>query len=426
MALVRRLALALVTPLVATLTVAAPAVAQSTYTWSNSGASDWLNAGNWSGSPSNFPGITNSSTGNNAGDTAVFAGTLPSGNAVGIDMSSTGTPALLQLGVITFSNTSNSLTVGNSSATDGTLRLNGVTVGGQSDTVLSNTSGTQTLTIQSPSLTLRLGTLTNGVGYVFASSGSTISISTPITDGGTPKGITVQGGGIVTLSSGASDYTGTTLVQQGTLHVTNTSGTATGTGPVSVNAGAKLSGTGRIAPTSGTVDSGGTIQPGTDAATGTLTIIRDTQLTGGSSKYQWSLSAAGTGSSTQITNGESDPGSNTSRLAVTGTLNFQPATIDIVGLSLTGFNNLQYYSWTVATGTTVQPILAQPTFNTTGLNTGGGMFTLSAGVGSVIVSFAPAPEPASILFFCGIAAGLTGYVRRKRARSRLDVNTAAI
>src|SRR5436190_9513279 len=117
MAPVRRLALALLTPLVATLTIATPAAAQSTYTWSNSGANDWLNAGNWSGSPVNFPGTTNNSTGNNAGDTAVFGATLPSGNAVGIDMSNAvgGANALLQLGAITFSNTSSNLAVGNSS-----------------------------------------------------------------------------------------------------------------------------------------------------------------------------------------------------------------------------------------------------------------------------------------------------------------------
>lgn len=411
MAPVRRLALALVTPLVATLTITAPAVAQTTYTWSNSGASDWLTATNWSPSTS-FPGTTNNIAGGNAGDTAVFGLTLPSGNAVSIDMSAGAANGLLQLGAITFSNSSNSLAVGTTSA--GTLRLNGTLVGSQTDTILSNTSGLQSLAIQGASTTLRLGTLTNGSGYVFASSGSTISISTPITDGGSPKGITVQGGGTLSLSSGASDYTGTTLVEQGRLHVTNTSGSATGTGPVAVNAGAKLSGTGRIALSSGIVDAGGTIQPGTDSTPGTLTVVGNTQLIGGSSKYQWSLSVAGTGSSTPITNGESDTGSTTSRLAVTGNLNLQPSTVDIVGLSLTGFDNQQYYSWTVATGTTVQSITAQPTFNTAGLNTGGGSFTLSTGMGSVIVSFTPAPEPASILLCCAAAAGVAGYVRRRR------------
>src|SRR4051812_28689466 len=115
MAPVRRLAFVLVTPLVATLIHATPVAAQSTYTWNNNGASDWLNSGNWSGSPTSFPGTTNNAAGNNAGDTAVFASTLPLNNAAGIDMSAGAAAGLLQLGLISFSNTLSDLAIGNSS-----------------------------------------------------------------------------------------------------------------------------------------------------------------------------------------------------------------------------------------------------------------------------------------------------------------------
>src|SRR5439155_394128 len=104
----RRLTLALVTPLVATLTVTAPAAAQGTFTWNNSGDNAWLTAGNWSPATS-FPGTTNNPGGGNAGDTAVFASTMPSGNIAGIDMGVGGAAGLLRLGAIAFSNTTGGL-----------------------------------------------------------------------------------------------------------------------------------------------------------------------------------------------------------------------------------------------------------------------------------------------------------------------------
>jgi len=419
MAAVRRLALALVTPLVATLAITAPAAAQGTFTWNNATGNAWLTAGNWSPA-TNFPGLTGNATGNNAGDTASFASILPSGNAVGIDMSTGSNNAnqLLQLGAITFSNTSNGLTVGNSSNNKtGTLQLNGATVNGQQETILSNTSGSQTLTIQNSvgsgtqNTTVLLGSLPNGSGYVVAGNGSSISISTAISDGGNNKGITVPGGGTVILS-GANTYSGTTLVTGGTLQVANTSGSATGSGMVGVASPARLSGTGTITTGLG-VDVGGRLQPGTDAAAGTLTVNGNAQISGASSRYIWSLSNSGTGFTSAPTDGASDAAGQ-SRLVVNGNLTFQPGTIDMTGLGSTGFDNTKFYSWTVATGTTAS-IGSQPTFNTVGLNTGGGTFLLSSNGTSVFVAFSPVPEPASILFCCAATAALTGYVRRRRA-----------
>jgi len=416
---VRPLALALVTPLVATLTVTAPAAAQGTFTWNNSGDNAWLTAANWSPS-TNFPGTTNNAgiANNNAGDTAAFASTMPSGNIAGIDMGAGGAAGQLQLGAITFSNNSGGLTIGNSSPVSlGTLRLNGADP--LDPTILSNTSGSQTLTIPNSvgggaqPLIVLLGSLPNGSGNVVASTGSTINISALISDGGNNKGITVPGGGMVSLS-GANIYSGTTLVTGGTLQVANAPGTsATGSGMVGVAAGARLSGTGTITTGLG-VDVGGKLQPGTDAAAGTLTVNGNAQITGASSHYIWSLSNAGTGFTSAPADGASDA-SGQSKLVVNGNLNFQPGTIDVTGLGATGFDNTKFYSWTVATGAPAA-IGSQPTFNTTGLNTGGGTFFLSSPNGtSVFVSFSPVPEPASILLCCAAVAGLTGYVRRRRA-----------
>jgi T5SS/PEP-CTERM-associated repeat protein/autotransporter-associated beta strand protein len=63
-----------------------------------------------------------------------------------------------------------------------------------------------------------------------------------------------------TLSlSGASTYSGTTTVEGGNLKVENTTGSATGNGPVNVNEGAKLSGSGTVA---GALSVAGTVSPG--------------------------------------------------------------------------------------------------------------------------------------------------------------------
>ena len=147
-------------------------------------------------------------------------------------------------------------------------------------------------------------------------------------------------------------------------------------------------------------------------------------LTGGNSKYKWSLSDAGTGFMSAPADGASDvPASaaSRSRLVVNGDLAFEPTTIDVVGLTgiTSSFDNAKYYSWTVATATSVTSANATPTFNSTGLDTGGGSFHLSSSATNVFVSFTPAPEPASILLGCAVAAGLTGFVRRQRARRQV-------
>jgi hypothetical protein len=68
--------------------------------------------------------------------------------------------------------------------------------------------------------------------------------------------------------AGGNNYNGGTTVWAGALLVGNTSGSATGTGAVTVNSGATLEGNGIIAPTGGTnnININGTLSPGTAAA----------------------------------------------------------------------------------------------------------------------------------------------------------------
>ena len=92
------------------------------------------------------------------------------------------------------------------------------------------------------------------------------------TNGGTGGSLTKAGTGKLTLTK-SNTYTGDTTITDGTLQVTNTSGSATGTGSVQVNAGT-LSGTGIIsgAVTVATGTSAATLLPGSATIPGTLTM----------------------------------------------------------------------------------------------------------------------------------------------------------
>ncbi|WP_050027269.1 autotransporter-associated beta strand repeat-containing protein [Verrucomicrobium sp. BvORR034] len=93
------------------------------------------------------------------------------------------------------------------------------------------------------------------------------------------------GVGILTLSN-ANTYDGPTTVTQGTLLVTNLSGSGTGTGAVTVASGGSLGGTGRIAGST-VISVGGrlimgadTAAVGTDFGTGTLSFASDLTVSG--------------------------------------------------------------------------------------------------------------------------------------------------
>lgn len=109
-----------------------------------------------------------------------------------------------------------------------------------------------TLTLGSPAITVDSG--------ISATIGSTIAGS---------AGLTKNGSGTLTLTH-ANTYSGATTINAGTLAVMNVTGSGTGTGPLIVSTGGKLSGSGTIG---GTVTNSGTVAPGTSP--GTLHITGD-------------------------------------------------------------------------------------------------------------------------------------------------------
>ncbi len=86
--------------------------------------------------------------------------------------------------------------------------------------------------------------------------------------GGSSGALTKIGTGTLTLSGNNSNYSEGTTINGGTLLANNSTGSATGTGAVQVNAGGTLGGSGSV---SGAVNvAGGTLAPG--ASTGVLSV----------------------------------------------------------------------------------------------------------------------------------------------------------
>jgi len=169
----------------------------------------WLTGTNWVGNA--VPGTT---------DTANFANST---TGVGIDMNGgTNNGAKNQaVGAITVSAGASNLTIGNTStATAGTLTLNGATVNSVANTILSNTAGV-TLTLQNTvgsgtkNMTVKLGNTTN---IINATAGSTIVISSVISQVSSGSSVSLTGAGTLILT-GADTYTGATTISGGTLQL---------------------------------------------------------------------------------------------------------------------------------------------------------------------------------------------------------------
>lgn len=198
--------------------------------------------------------------------------------------------------------------------------------------------------------------------------------------------VEVTGGGIARFSSatGNSYAKDTSITNSATLLTANTSGSATGTGNVTVKTGGILAGNGFVVPGSGnivTIASTGHLAPGNSI--GTLTITGDANLQSGGA-FDFELGNTGGGDLLDVAN-----------LTLAGDLNLT----QLIGTSASGTYVLANYTGTLS------GVFA----SVSGIPSG---YQLDYGDGSNSQITLVVPEPGSIISLLGMG-GLT-LLRRKR------------
>ncbi|MEX0612394.1 MAG: hypothetical protein WD229_09755 [Pirellulales bacterium] len=150
---------------------------------------------------------------------------------------------------------------------------NAVFWGTEGTVMLAAGQTVNSLKFKSSGYVVMASTLTLAGSSVVVDSGVTATISSTVAGF---AGLAKTGGGQLNLAH-SNAYIGGTTVADGALFVTNNTGSGTGAGPVSVNAGATLGGNGIII---GDVTSSGTLAPGDTV--GTLHVDGSySQVTGG-------------------------------------------------------------------------------------------------------------------------------------------------
>lgn len=251
--------------------------------------------------------------------------------------------------------------------------------------------------------------------------------------------VTKSGAGTWVLTN-ANTYSGTTTVNAGTLMAGNTTGSATGSGPVTVNSTGTLGGTGRVDGVV-TLNAGGSVAPGASIGTirvgNAVTTASPAMVWQGGSGYAFEHKTDPTAFTGP--GGAPSPGTDNDLVttaSTTGVLdltNLNVANPFVFTLVPTGNNNPpgQLVTYALASFPTItgfNPATDQNKFAFAGLwdqattatllgNAGTPLVGLAgtSGSGQVLtLQFAPVPEPAFVLLACGAVAG--GFASRKRRR----------
>jgi autotransporter-associated beta strand protein len=331
--------------------------------------------------------------------TATNAGIL-----LGLNGSGTGTVATMNFNLASNSTVSKSLLLGGQTnvLTTNNFAINStgagvVTLAGT--TLFSGQLGVSALFAGAGTMNLQLGGTNTGANtYQSAlsnSSGNGTNYLTSLTKNGTGEWIL----------TGASTYSGGTIVNAGTLLINNISGSGVGTGSLTVNSGGTLGGNGSIA-SAVTLNSGGNLTPGV-SGTGLLTISNSLTLLAGSTTT-FSITATNNFSSINLgtnaltyggalifnINGYTPTAGDTFQLFTLGSTNATSS-----GISLAGTQSGNFISasgiWSLTNGS------------------GTWQYTDSTGVLAILA----VPEPSDIAFiaFSGLALVIAMRRRRKMA-----------
>jgi fibronectin-binding autotransporter adhesin len=372
-------------------------------------------------------GILFSSNGNTfSGGFTMNAGTMIVG---GINAMGGGTTHTLTIngGTITANNTRDlSTKYGGGIIIGGDFTLGGVTTGVNSGngTNTANLTFSNATSLGSAIRTINLGGTANYTfnGVVSGTGGITLTNS-------------AGGGGRLTLG-GANTYSGGTVISGGILNATNTTGSATGTGVVTVNGGS-LTGSGIVSGPV-TVASGGAIEGG-NGTVGTLTVNNSvTVQSGGTLRAQ--LGAA-TADAVNLSGGSGvlslASGSNLNLVASgfdASTTTYTLANLSGSGIQFggTAVNDGQTIALFTSTGGNSGNVDIDPAFSGSTLNFGLSNFNLNSGDkltlqrsgSNLTLVFTPVPEPGLMLAVCGLVVGGAVAVRKWR-RKGADLTPAA-
>ena len=236
--------------------------------------------------------------------------------------------------------------------------------GNNSAVVLANVAGA---TLDLHSFNETIGSLAGG-----GSTGGNVTLGTgTLTVGGNNASTTYAGvlngtGGLIQVGSGTltllgnNAYTGVTTISAGTLAANNASGSATGTGAVTVQTGGTLGGGGTVAGAV-TIQSGATLDPGLQLAVARLTLGNNLTLNAGANLT--------------VELGGSAPGTGYSQLRLTaGTLSLAGSNLHVVELA--GFSLAVGQTFVLLDNTSTAAATAGTFANTT---LGGSLYTDAAG-----------------------------------------------